>query len=359
MSSYFVDSDDQRAKARRAEQRLLEHSTQRVPRRGAPSETDEQEISNLPPVFVRPDAGPQYSRETSLDKRAARFRDTHLYGPPPPPPVSPDEIPRLLAPARFLVPQELANQGVTNDRRYAVMPPQSAYGLQPSASAPPAPPLAYNPLERVPQFLPTEDESVPKYIRTAEGIAPNPRYPAGWGEQQAMQNPPFIPEAVQRDNLDWVAGTGAYERSPILQELLSSSTPSLTASQKKRLRKKKAKERNTAPRPAPFPLQQDQYPQPEPYYPDTNGHAPNIQEDIWPTPAPFPAEPHPEASLQTQCDREAIVRFYDPRTQSHIEHRLVCPLKPFPHPGQPHLLKLPSALDDNTEIFIGWWHADE
>jgi hypothetical protein len=152
VSSYLVDADDQRQKARRAEQRLLEHDATRVPRRGAPPpDSEEQEISNLPPVFVRPDSGPVYSRETSLDRRSARFRDTHLYGPPPPPPVSPDEVPRLLAPARFLVPQELANQGVTNDKRYAIRPesqaPQTAvqlnmpvqeefYGLRP-----PAPPL--------------------------------------------------------------------------------------------------------------------------------------------------------------------------------------------------------------------------
>jgi hypothetical protein len=138
-------------------------------------------------------------------------------------------------------------------------------------------------------------------------------------------------------------------------------TPSLplTISQKKRLRKKKAKERSASARPAPYPLQQDQRPQPEPYHPDTNGHVPNFQEDIWPTPAPFPVEPTPEALQQTQCDQEAIMRIYDPKQQRHIEHRLVCPLKPFPHPGQPHLLQVPSALDDGTEIFIGWWHADE
>jgi hypothetical protein len=218
------------------------------------------------------------------------------------------------------------------------MPSQDAfYGLQP-----PAPPIQYDPLERVPQFLPTEDESVPKYIRTAEGIAPNPAF---WGEHQPMQS------QQEYDHAQRVA-SGALP--PPLYEAAPSLT--LTASQKKRLRKKKAKERiNQQARPAPFPLQQDQYPQPEPYYPDTNGHAPNIQEEIW----PIPPEPNPEASTQTECSREAIVRFYDPRTQRHIEHRLQCPLKPFPHPGQPHLLQLPSALDDGTEIFIGWYFADE
>jgi hypothetical protein len=129
----------------------------------------------------------------------------------------------------------------------------------------------------------------------------------------------------------------------------------LTASQKKRLRKKKAKERTTSARPAPYPLQQDQRPQPEPSLsprPDTNGHAPDFPAEIWP-------EPNPEASLQTQCDQEAIMRLYDPKQQRHIEHRLVCPLKPFPHPNQPHLLQVPSALDDGTEIFVGWWGKDE
>jgi hypothetical protein len=207
------------------------------------------------------------------------------------------------------------------------MPPQQAYGLQaPQAHQPPAPPLAYNPLERVPQFLPTENESVPKYIRTPAGIAPNPAF---WGEHQPMQQP------QPRDTL--------VDEGIVPPTFRFPAEPTLTASQKKRLRKKKAKERGSQSRPAPYPLQQDM---------NTNGHAPDFPAEIWP-------EPNPEASPQTECNREAIVRFYDPRTQKHVEHRLVCPLKPFPHPNQPHLLQVPSALDDGTEIFVGWWGKDE
>jgi hypothetical protein len=42
-----------------------------------------------------------------------------------------------------------------------------------------------------------------------------------------------------------------------------------------------------------------------------------------------------------------------------VVHRLVCPLSPWPHPNQPHLLKLDSAQDDGAEIFVGWWCRDE
>ena len=324
--SFYVDAAEQRAKARRAEAILQEHSQTRVPRPPSRSysEYEEEERSALPPVFKR-EHGYEHARETSVDKRAARFRDTHLYGPPPPPPVSPDAIPRMLPPQRFLVPQELANQGVVNDARFAIT--ENAYPSPTDAQRvayppPPLEPLAplAPPIPRMSRPYEEDDDRdmPPQYVRTPAGIAPNPAYGL-----------PPSPAPMQ----GWIP-------PEIAAQIGQPMTTDLTPSQKKRLRRKRAKQNrgDRGPSLAPYPLEIDQQS-------SMNGHAM--------LPPPFPSN----TVGQTACDHEVILTL---RAQGIPQQfRFVCPLSPFPHPGQPHLVKLDTIEPAGTELFIGWWGPGE
>lgn len=275
------------------EQRLLEHEQVRAPSRppredGYSATAAPDNETSLPPVFHTPDGGWQHARETSADKRNARFRDTHLYGPPPPKPALADEAPRVLLPPRFLVPQELANQGIVDDPRYAVNA-----GPQPTYPTTAVAPYPYQ--EAAPEFWIPPDVEAQMVSRM-----PPPAYPVG----------------------------------PPAQVVL-------TPSQKKRLRRKQAKERRggadgRGPSPAPYPLPADR---------QRLG-------------ATDPPRPDPTvAALPQSCGHEALVML--PYQGQFITHRLRCPLTPYPHPNQPHLLQLQSATDDGTEIFVGWWGPGE
>lgn len=301
--AFYVDASDQREKARRAEQQLLEHTARRVPKQ-VPVPSEEDEITTLPPVFKR-ENGYEYTRETSLDKRAARFRDTHLYGPPPPPPVSPDAVPRVLPPKRFLVPQELANQGITNDPRYAV----------PSIPVEPVQPHAY----AVPNGVPNSIVEAPQRILGYESEHTWPTGPYADSVPQHARRVP-LPDAV-------------------VSTLLEATGQPLSPSQKKRLRKKRAKaaRRGSA---APFPLAIDQPAR----SPGASGASVSA-----PPPVPDPAV------TQTMCEARVAVVLPDGTV-----HQAVCPLKPFPHPNQPHMVELrPAPENEGTAVFLGWWHPGE
>lgn len=316
--SFYVDASDQRQKARLAEQQLLEHSQTRVPR--PPSAQylayEEEERSALPPVFKR-EYGYEHARETSVDRRAARFRDTHLYGPPPPPPVSPDAIPRMLPPQRWLVPQHLANQGIVNDPRYAVQSDPYPASVVQENSAPY--PQQY---PEPPQHWVDDDEPAPRYVRTSVGIAPN-----------IAPNPTYGLPPNPAPMQGWIP-------PEIAAQIGQPMTTDLTPSQKKRLRRKRAKQNrgDRGPSLAPYPLEIDQQS-------SMNGHAM--------LPPPFPSN----TVGQTACDHEVILTL---RAQGIPQQfRFVCPLSPFPHPGQPHLVKLDTVEPAGTELFIGWWGPGE
>lgn len=111
--SFFVDAQEQRERARRAEQRLLEHDAIRTPRPPTRSdEADEYADYRPPPVFLR-DGAYQQSRETSVERRAVRFRDGL---PPPEPEVAPQNIQRVLPPP----PVPLQDQQVFDQNRGAL-----------------------------------------------------------------------------------------------------------------------------------------------------------------------------------------------------------------------------------------------
>lgn len=339
----YRDPGEQRQAARWAEQRLIEHTAHyHQPRPGSP---DPDESHSLPPVF-RVEGQWSNSRDTSIERRNARFRDTHLYGPPPPPPTSPNEIPRALRPMTFLVPQEVANQGITNDIRYAVPSAPMPPSLPPEYSLIGAPPPSRIPQAYDPQWSIDEpEERSPRYRMTPQGIAPTQPQPQPQPQPSPPQAPPFelLPPDVQQVLMT------AHGQSYPPASLPSSQR--LTYSQKKRLRRKKNKAASQ-PRPAPYPLEQDR--QDRPYSPhsptqsDQNGHS-NLQ-------VPAPPEPDPNISTRPACDHEVQVVLF--ANGIRTPYRFRCPLSPWPHPGQPHLLKL-EASDPNTEVFIGWWGPGE
>jgi hypothetical protein len=147
-------------------------------------------------------------------------------------------------------------------------------------------------------------------------------------------NTAATPPVVPAEDLTW---GHAFIDPNRLASLLPEPTSGLSPSQKKRLRRKKKKLGTSAPRPAPYPLQVDQS-RPASILPPTNG-------------AVHPS--HPEVR-QTACDAEVLVQMPDGSV-----HRVRCPLTPFPHPNQPHLVQLRSATNDGTEIFLGFWMAGE
>lgn len=283
MSGFYVDADDQRARARRAEQRLRERDQNRPIRPRAYDPSDDTAESSLPPVF-RKEGYYAAGRDTSVERRAARFRD----GLPPPPPPTFDqigEIPRLLPPS---LP--------------ALVPPDQFGMPAPTGQVVPGYPPTYQ--DRPPLPEPPE----PQYRLTAQGLVPYAPLPP---EVQPRLSAPVPPNGL----------------AP------------LTPSQKKRLRRKRKREADgtaglTSPRPAPFPLAVDL---------QTNGYG--LPSAVFPT--------HPEIT-QTRCEAEVLVRMPNGST-----HRLVCPLQPFPHPNQPHMIQLPSAQQDGAEIFIGFWMPGE
>lgn len=281
---FYIDADDQRQKARLAEQRLLEHSATRQPRRASRYAEDDDEQSSLPPVFRREG---QYAngRDTSVERRASRFRDGL---PPPPPPVPVDEVPRLLPPP----PPPLLD----------------AYGN-------PVQPSLYP--QQVQSFQ--EDGPQREYRRTAAGIVP-------------VYNGQAAPAQL------------VYPEQPLYSASIPVGPGPLSESQKKRLRRKKNRDAKRTPSPAPFPLERDR---------DISPRLPATATTLPPPPLELtlpPSPTYPEIT-QTACDVECIVRM-----PNGSAHRLRCPLTPFPHPNQPHMVQLQSADPSvQAQVFIGFW----
>lgn len=282
---FYIDADEQRARARRMEARLLEYSENRRPRpRPSYDEDDDDPRRSLPPVF-RKDGEIQTSRDTSLERRASRFRDGL---PPPPMPVHPDEVPRLLPPQGMqLMDQALFDQGIVvptasiNTNHFAPSYPDQPVTPEPKLYPPPASTLVPSPLASPPISSPI---------------------------------PPQIPMDIQ-------------------QEI------TLSESQKKRRRRKKNREERRLSSPAPYPLPVDVQ-----SFPASTATVPKN----WGPPSPT----YPEMT-QTACDAECLVQM-----PNGSVHRLRCPLKPFPHPGQPHLVELRdggTSARGHTQIFMGFY----
>lgn len=304
MSGFYVDADEQRQKARWAEQRLLEHSLVRPQKPRSYAAEDDSIESSLPPVF-RKEGYYASARETSVDRRAARFRD----GLPPPPPPDTTNLQRVLAPP----PPPLQNPDGS-----LVAPSTTGHNVRGGPNPLPA--------SLVPQFYPNGVEY-------------------GHGHDPAA--PPIPPSYSESDTTEHAA----WRTNP---QGGSSSPTGLSPSQKKRLRRKKKRE-GTA-RPAPYPLAVDQQ-----SYARGVGVSPRMPVPptiTLPTPIPpLPPEVEPSFPNVTQraCNAECLLRLPNGSVT-----RVRCPLTPFPHPNQPHLVKLsPADPTDDTEIFLGFWLPGE
>jgi hypothetical protein len=313
---FHVDSGEQRERARRAEQRLLEHSQQRrpQPRRGYQQDEyppDDPEDAP-PPVFK---VGGQFlagrDPSTAPDKYAARFRDGL---PPPPPPETPLSPQLLRGGPRTLVPQELldgaadAFQGTPAPSRF----PENGTGHpQPDPWPVPAPPS---------EALPLPDPEGERLVGHYHGTYESNEAPCYGDCSPATITSPdpegerlvgiVLEDALSEPDYDLFAPEADEQAAP------------LSRSQRKRLARKRRKIEQTL------------------AIPEAAAHT---------GPAPHPTN----APDRLRCDARARVRFPDGTTAT-----VTCPLTPFPHPGQPHIVRLqPDA--DGTDIFVGFWLPGE
>lgn len=337
MSGYY-DANEWRRHTREVEQRIL----QKTAEYGRPQESEHrwasrenrQDDAELPPVFQHPDPNsydPQTAtfeirvpaqRPQSVDRRQARFRDTHIYGPPPPPPprlynqLGTADGQQLSAPPRaILLDQTALNQGI---RREA--PPEPTYGDQ--FPTHPEPQYA-DANELAPRTRMIQTPYGPMPARSAalsNGLSPRAAERAARRTQGASR--PMLTSTLSQPPPPYPP-TRAQTSPSLLPDDLSAQAPPLTAAQKKRLRKKRAKL-----------AQQSQ-----------NGHAETALA-VRPTPNLSPQQ------VRAQCGDESIAML-----RNGGQLRLVCVLNPWPHIGQPHMMQLQS--EDGTEVFVGWWRKGE
>lgn len=68
-----------------------------------------------------------------------------------------------------------------------------------------------------------------------------------------------------------------------------------------------------------------------------------------------PVEPtHPEIDIDTPCNHPITLSL----SPQHPPVTLYCPMKPYPHTGQAHLVQLP-ATPEAPEVFLGWFGPGE
>lgn len=146
------------------------------------------------------------------------------------------------------------------------------------------------------------------------------------GVQQRLV-PQEVFERMTHRPADYSPGYDPQHEHPIGEQRVQ--TARLSPSQKRRERRKKS-------RGAPYPLPQDATRPPVP------------QQPVW-----APVEPtNPTAHVSTTCDTEARLNV------AGHEVVLVCLMTPWPHPNQPHLVRLPPT-EDATDVFIGWFGPGE
>jgi hypothetical protein len=139
-------------------------------------------------------------------------------------------------------------------------------------------------------------------------------------EQPQRRRPP--PRLVPQEVFEQMAHSPAAAYSPSPTPTQPRERERLSPSQKRRERRKKS-------RGVPYPLPQDQEPAWEPVEP-TN----------------------PTATVSPTCDTKARLMV------AGHEVVLVCLMTPWPHPNQPHLVRL-EPTEDATDVFIGWFGPGE
>lgn len=125
----------------------------------------------------------------------------------------------------------------------------------------------------------------------------------------------------------------------------------LSPSQKRRLRRQKGRgQQGQQTRPAPYPLPQDT---PAPSY---QGQSRPAQSPQATQPSYEPGQPveptRPEIPLHATCNTRATL-IIDGRPV-----QFTCTMKPYPHPGQAHIVRL-DPTPEAPEVFLGWWGPGE
>lgn len=162
---------------------------------------------------------------------------------------------------------------------------------------------------------------------------------------QAAGHSPSVPPPQQSRPL---ASTPVYGSLPPAAPATSSRWTDqdalLSQSQKRRLRRKKQKQGvgmptlpQTRDSRVPFDLVN-----PAPEY-STNGVSPTDPAQPW---------SDPETDV---CSAEVMIAVEDPRGGDPIPLWFTCPLRPYPHPNQPHLIQIPFDNTGGTEVFLGWF----
>lgn len=168
---------------------------------------------------------------------------------------------------------------------------------------------------------------------------------SGASEQPTPFGVPGVPPSAQTRNQPV---RGQYPAPPVSADFRTDQDSPLTRSQKRRLRRKRQRQ---GPGLIPPDLGVFEHP---PF---------DVQNFVIPTeyrngttplpPDPYNPEAYPSSGLSC-CGAMVSVQFAvaEPPTN------LVCPLNPFPHREQPHLIEVPRDLTGGVEVFIGWFDQE-
>jgi hypothetical protein len=384
--------------ARWAEAQVLEHTQKRrqlgyerhVP---APRTRWDRDEDAPPPALahaVDPDASPDSSPAARVDagayssapdRWAARFTDGKPPPPPPPPPISgrdmivamqslgidpadPKASLRLetmiedgaLAPYGddlyvFIRAQQRASQK-RREKRAQLVPQHildnatatgqfRPYPNDRSGGGPMQP--GYDPSNHVLARPTTDRRPTPEGQPTPYGSRAGTSYPGA--EQRQFAPPPLSGVALPAP---------VYDPSAPMPEASyrTAQVSPLTQSQKRRLRRKKSRlgvGESALPPSAPAPstanLQWENQ-MPGTFVPVNGAVSPTNPND--------PAYTNPALD---RCNVEVMIAIEDPRGGDPIPLWFTCPLKPYPHPQQPHIVQLPFNNTGGTEVFVGWFDA--
>ena len=179
--------------------------------------------------------------------------------------------------------------------------------------------------------------------------------------QPSAPPPPHYPAPVYDGSFPALAAEG-YPSGSTSTFRTAQASP-LTQSQKRRLRRKKQRQQGTSTSSPPSPVVPDLWKEEAARLPTepTEPTEPTVIEQRYPQPPPPPPSPvvptngdadwtSPEAD---RCGASIPVWFTAARPTI-----LTCPLTPYPHPNQPHIVQIDPERTQGVEVFVGWWDAD-
>lgn len=350
-----------------ATQRLQEHDQKRralgyerpTPALHTPWDRDE---SAPPPSLVLSD-DPAHSASSSPDARqaggaysaapsrwASRFRDGEPPPPAPPPPITDDDISKVM---------RMLGIDPTNPRALNLLDDQ----IQQGALGPDSRGDLHGYIRSMQRATEKRKlrkaQLVPQHLLD-RASAPGLPSEEAWQEGGPVQYDPQGDAAERVSRLDpppypdprYGSVPGGAPPPPAVR---TAQVSPLTQSQKRRLRRKRQRV-----------LPQDESfstpPTESLTWTNTFISAEDISAAV-PIPAVEPVEPTDpnhrayRSPTHDSCAAEVLVSFQTHGTASPI--RFVCPLKPYPHPNQPHLVQIPIEHTGGAEVFLGWYNEGE